>query len=142
MANNLGYSIDWEKHVVTLTKKFAEEANVYGTTAYGIVNGFRKDGFHIGVRKAEKRKACATRLTFKKMEQYLSFLANADEHIAELHAMMNIGKTQTNPYEFVRQWFLKNYPNFREIPKLNNDLEIDAPHLRLVDDEEKKAKEA
>lgn len=135
MANTRGYSIDWTKRVVTMTKKFAKEANEYGTPAYKTVNGFRKDGFQLTVKKAEKRKACPTRLTFKQMEQYLSCLTNADEHIAGLHAIMSIAKAQKNQYEHVRQWFLKNYPNFREIPKLNSDLRIEAPHLHLVDEE-------
>ena len=135
MANNQGYKIDWVKHVVTMTKKFADEANEYGTPAYKIVNGFRKDGFQLAVKKAERRKACPTRLTFRQMEQYLSCLTNADEHIAGLHAMMSVAKAQKNNYEPVRKWFLQNYPNFREIPKLNSDLQIVAPHLRLVDEE-------
>ena len=118
-----------------MTKKFADEANEYGTIAYNTVNGFRKDGFQLAVKKAEKRKACPTRLTFKQMEQYLSCLTNADDHIAALHAIMGVAKAQKNQYEHVRQWFLQNYPNFREIPKLNSDLQIDAPHLRLVDKE-------
>ena len=133
MANK-NYSIDWTKRVVTITKKFAEEANEYGTPAYQTVNGFRKDGFQISVRKAEKRKACPTRLTFKQMEQYLSCLTDADDHIKGLYAIMEIAKAQNNPYEHVRQWFLKNYPNFREIPKLNSNLQIVAPHLRLVEE--------
>ena len=135
MANNQGYKIDWTTRVVTMTKKFAEEANEYGTPAYNTVNGFRKDGFQLAVKKTEKRKACPTRLTFKQMEQYLSCLTNADDHIAALHAIMGVAKAQKNQYEHVRQWFLQNYPNFREIPKLNSDLQIDAPHLRLVDKE-------
>lgn len=136
MANNKGYNIDWAKRVVTMTKKFADEANEYGTPAYKIVNGFRKDGFQITVRKTEKRKACPTRVTFEQMEQYLSCLTNADEHIAGLHAMMSVAKAQKNNYEPVRKWFLQNYPNFREIPKLNCDLLIEAPHLRVVSEKE------
>lgn len=120
-----------------MTKKFADEANEYGTPAYTTVNGFRKDGFQIAVKKPEKRKACPTRLTFKQMEQYLSCLTNADEHIAGLHAMINVAKAQKNNYEPVRKWFLQNYPNFREIPKLNGDLLIDAPHFRLVNEEKR-----
>lgn len=132
------YKIDWTKRVVTMTKKFADEANVYGSPAYKIVNGFRKDGFMLSVNKPEKRKACPTRLTFRQMETYLSCLTNADEHIAGLHAIQEIAKAQNNPYEHVRQWFIKNYPNFREIPRLNSDLQIEAPHLRLVDEDEAK----
>ena len=138
MANK-NYSIDWTKRVVTMTKKFADEANEYGSPAYRIVNGFRKDGFQLAVKKPEKRKACPTRLTFRQMETYLSCLTNADEHIAGLHAMMEIAKAQNNQYEHVRKWFLKNYPNFREIPKLNSNLQIEAPHLTLVDETESKS---
>ncbi len=59
MANNQGYKIDWEKHVVTMTKKFADEANEYGTPAYKIVNGFRKDGFQLTVGFRVQRSSCA-----------------------------------------------------------------------------------
>lgn len=132
MANNKGYNIDWTKRVVTMTKKFADEANEYGTPAYKTVNGFRKDGFQITVRKTEKRKACPTRVTFKQMEQLLSCMTDPDERLAELHAIMEVAKVQKNQYEYVRQWFLLNYPNFREYQTMDANYRIVAPKLHLL----------
>ena len=38
-------------------------------------------------------------------------MSNPDERLAELHAVMDAGKGQKNQYEYVRKWFLANYPN-------------------------------
>ncbi len=132
MAKTQDYRIDWTKRVVTMTKQFAIKANEYDSTEYNIVKGFRMDGFKIEVRKTEKRKACPTRVTFKQMEQLLSCMTDPDERLAELHAIMEVAKAQKNQYEYVRQWFLLNYPNFREYQAMDANYRIVAPKLHLL----------
>ena len=129
------YEINWSTNTITLTKKFAEEANQYGTEAYNLLMDVRAKGFHIEVRKAAPRKSCPTRITFKKMEIILSCMDYADERLAQLHAVMDAGKGQKNQYEYVRRWFLKNYPNFAEIPTLNESCCIVAPRVALLPEE-------
>ena len=92
----------------------------------------KSKGFRISVRKTEPRKACPTRVTFKQMEITLSCMDHPDERLAELHAIMDAGKGQKNQYEYVRRWFLANYPHYREIPVLDADHRIIAPRLHLL----------
>lgn len=132
-TKNVGYTINWKTNTVSMTKKFASEASEYGTTAYDALMDLRKSGFRIEVRETPKRKACPTRITFAKMKQYLSRLTDADERIAEIDAIIAAGKAQKNQYEYVRQWFILNYPNFRDVnPLMNEKHQIVAPKLHLL----------
>ncbi len=126
------YEINWNTNTFTMTKKFAEEASIYGTAAYNMLMDVRSKGFNIEVRKAEKRAACPTRVTFKQMENYISCLEDADERLEELHAVMNAAKGQKNQYEYVRKWYLANYPRFAEIPVMNTNCHIVAPRIQLL----------
>ena len=130
--NKQGYSINWQTNTMTMTKKFAEEANQYGSDAYNLLMDVKSKGFHINVRQSKPRKACPTRMTFNQMETYISCLNDADGRLEELHAVMDAGKGQKNQYEYVRRWFLANYPHYREIPVLDADHRIIAPRLHLL----------
>ena len=126
------YEINWNTNTVTMTKKFAEEANQYGTDAYKMLMDVRSNGFKVVVRKDKPRKSCPTRITFKKMETILSCMSGPDERLAELHAVMDAGKGQKNQYEYVRKWFLANYPNFDAIPDLDSENHIVARHWNAL----------
>ena len=130
--NKQGYSINWQTNTITMTKKFAEEANQYGSEAYNLLMDVKSEGFHITVRQTKPRKACPTRVTFKQMEITLSCMDRPDERLAELHAIMDAGKGQKNQYEYVRQWFLLNYPHYREIPVVDSNYRIVAPRLHVL----------
>ena len=125
------YEISWRTNTITMTKKFAAEANQYGTEAYNLLMDVRSKGFHIVIKKYKPRKACPTRITFKQMETILSCMDYADERLEQLHAVMDAGKGQKNQYEYVRRWFLKNYPHFAEIPVLDTNCRLVAPHVTL-----------
>ena len=84
--NKQGYSINWQTNTITMTKKFAEEANQYGSDAYNLLMDVKSKGFHINVRQSKPRKACPTRVTFKQMEITLSCMDHPDERMAELNA--------------------------------------------------------
>jgi hypothetical protein len=130
--NKQGYSINWQTNTITMTKKFAEEANQYGSEAYNLLMDVKSKGFHINVRQSKPRKACPTRITFKQMEITLSCMDYADERLAQLHAVMDAGKGQKNQYEYVRRWFLANYPHFCEIPVLNTNCHLVAPRVDML----------
>ena len=129
---NQNYKIDWTNNTITMTKKFAEEANQYGTPAYNLLMDVRSKGFQVVVRKAAPRKACPSRMTFRQMEIYLSCLTNPDERLAQLHTVMAESKSQRNPYEHVRKWFNLNYPNFTDIPVLDSNNRIIASPVKIL----------
>ena len=133
MANmKNGYKINWKTNTVTMTRSFTVKASVYGTDEYNMLLDLREKGFKMVLPVAKKRKACPTRVTFKKIEQLLSCMNDADERLAEFHATAEYAKGQKNPYEYVRQWFLLNYPNFREYQEMDTNYRIVAPKLHLL----------
>ena len=132
---DLGYKINYKTNTVTMTKKFAAEAGEYGTEAYHMLMDVRSKGFNIIVRESKPRKACPTRITFKQMEIILSCMDYADERLEQLHTVMDAGKGQKNQYEYVRRWFLANYPHFAEIPVLSTSCHVVAPRVEMVSEE-------
>jgi len=132
MKKNLGYTINWKTNTITMTKKFAEKANEYGTTEYEMLMDVKSKGFTIAEKESKPRKACPSRITFKQMETILSCMNEPDERLAELHAVMAYSRGLKNPYEYVRKWFLLNYPNFYEMPVLDVNYRIVAPRLNLL----------
>ena len=130
--NIKGLKLDWKKNTATVTNSFMAKASEYGTDEYTALLNVRADGFRINVPTPKKRKACPTRVTFKQMEQLLSCMTDPDERLAELHAIMDVAKAQKNRYEYVRQWFLLNYPNFREYQAMDANYRIVAPKLHLM----------
>ena len=132
---DLGYKINYKTNTVTMTKKFAAEAGEYGTEAYHMLMDVRSKGFNIVVHEAKPRKACPSRLTFKQMEIILSCMDYADERLEQLHAVMDAGKGQKNQYEYVRRWFLANYPHFAEIPVLSTSCHVVAPRVEVIPEE-------
>ena len=139
-TKNPGYSINWQTNTITMTKKFAAEANIYGSEAYNMLLDVKSKGFRIAVQPTQPRQACPTRVTYKQMEITLSCMSDPDERLAELHAIMDAAKGQKNPYEYVRRWFLANYPNYREIPMLDANHCIVAPRLHVLPVVEEKVK--
>lgn len=124
------YDINWDTNTLTMTKKFAAQANTYGTEAYNLVMDVRSKGFHTVIRQETKpRAACPTRVTFKQMEAILSCMDNADVRLEQLHIVMDMGKGQKNQYEYVRKWFLANYPNYRDIPTFDDKNNIIGPRV-------------
>ena len=123
------YEINWSANTITMTKKFAAEANQYGTEAYNTLMDMRSKGFLIVVRESKPRKACSTRISFMQMETLLSCMDYADERLEQLHAVMGASRGQKNPYEYVRRWFLENYPHFNELPVLDANCRIVAPRV-------------
>ena len=126
------YEINWSTNTITMTKKFATEANQYGTEAYNMLMDVRAKGFKIVVRETKPRKACPTRVTFAQMETILSCMDYADERLEQLHAVIGASRSQKNPYEYVRHWFLEKYPHFTEIPVLDANCRIVAPRVTML----------
>lgn len=129
------YEINWSTNTITMSKKFAAAASQYGSEAYNMLMDMRSKGFQIVVRESKPCKARSTRITFKQMETLLSCMDYANERLAQLHAVMNAGKSQKSQYAYVRRWFCENYPRFNEIPVLDSNYHIVAPRVILLPEE-------
>jgi len=114
------YSFDIETNTLTVNNQFAENAYIPGKDEYNVFKQLREDfpGMTI-IRKPDRKKA-STGLTYDKMERYISLYSNADELLPIFETVKMIGSTQKNPYQYTKNWFMKQFPDFYEMPTFEN----------------------
>ena len=66
-------------------------------------------------------------LTYEKMERYIRVFDNADELLTDFYVALEQSKVQPSPYHFVRDWFVRQFPNYKEIPTRENGMLIADP---------------
>ena len=140
MIKKLGYKIDWKNNVVTMSKQFAREASQHGTPEYEIMRDARNNGFIIAEKRPQRRRKCATRITFGQMRNHIKCLNDVDRRLSELDAVIQLGKSENNQYEYVRKWFFENYPDFGKIPYRDAEGDLVMAGIKLVHQDEKPLK--
>ena len=110
MSSSKGYKINWNRNTMIMTKGFADKARVIGSQEYEDLMKMRTNGFHVVEKWHKPRKACPTRLTYRKMRNYIATRSDANERFAEFRKAIEESKSYHNPYEYVRQWFIKTFP--------------------------------
>ena len=115
----VGYRHDHENQTITLTKKFYKASSIVGTKEYNTLCRLRKDfsNYKIIVRTIEKnedKKKSNLHLTYKNMRNYIISTHGEDStEIATFESTIKLSKIKTGPYAFVKDWFLKTYPDAR-----------------------------
>ena len=136
MSKNNGYDIDWNRNTFIMTKRFAERASQIGTDEYEKMMEMRANGFHIVEKYYRPRKACPTRLTYKKMSNYIATLPDSKKWFTELNNVIEESKSFPNPYEHVRQWFMKTFPKHVESLNAHGAKKVVPLRLQVVADAE------
>ena len=118
------YKIDFEKQTLTITKDFAERAENINSEEYSILMKVRNDFPNMKVlnysHKAPKRANKNKGLTYTRMENYIRLFDNAEELLKMFELVKRASKIQKNSYLFVNQWFLATFPDFFEMPTVEN----------------------
>lgn len=82
-----------------LTQKLAEHPDF--TVTEKVIN-----------QKANKK--TYKKLTFEKMEEYISYLSNSKERLEEFEAVKKIADARGAKYPLTKKWFLEKYPEYKE----------------------------
>ena len=117
-----GYKVDFAKETIVVTKKFMEEASVINSAAFKEMLTLRKLGMAIVVREVKPRKK--NTITFAQMIQYISLVEHSDAYLAEFNVIRAEAGSKNARYNRVLKWFLKTFPNFYELPALNEKNKI------------------
>lgn len=116
--NKSGYKIDYATNTLYMNYKFASAAMVYNTAEYNRIQDIRKDfpNIRIITRAGRKKTTCnaSKNLTYKNMEKYISVQDNAEELMAAFEIAKQESKCQTSRYAYVRNWFVTQFPNYKE----------------------------
>ena len=115
------YSIDFLTNTITVSKKFLADASHTDTLAYKKMLELRNLGMTLVV---EQQKRAKNRLSYNRMEAYISCLADAERYLNEFEAVREASIGNPNPYSYVYRWFTKTFPERNEIPEFDENYHI------------------
>ena len=123
------YKMDFTTNTLTITKDFEKKAMNVNSVEYQTLKQLRADFPTLRIiRKASpKRKSSLARPTYDKMVKFLSCQANSAILLKEFAEVREYSKAQENPYQFVREWFFANFPNYQSIPQFDEAGKLIAP---------------
>jgi len=112
--------IDPIENKIIVTKKFAKAAGVLNSPEYKILQQARMEnpGFPVALReikKAEKKNSYRN-LSFENMELYIrETRGDGSQEMKDFNRVKELAKIQAGPYAYVKTWFLKQFPSYREL---------------------------
>ena len=116
------YRFDFNTQTLTITKEFAKKMMDPTSTEYQIYIQLRNDfpNFQMKERTTNRKKPNPYKgLTFAKMENYISLHENAEELLILFKAVKAAGNSQNNKTKYVADWFMSQFPNYKEMPVFN-----------------------
>ena len=132
------YRIDFTKMTLTMTADFALKAYDPTTEEYEILTRLQKDFPRLRVvrktHRSPKTANPAKGLTYERMEKYIRLFDNADE----LMDLFQKVKSADRGYQFVKAWFVKQFPHYKEVPEFKNGklyvVPVEAPNAEELDE--------
>lgn len=138
-----GYKIDFANNTLYMNYKFAQAANNPQSEEYRLVAGIKKDFPKIKVitRAGRKQTTCnaSKRLTYANMESYIK--GQTEMNVEELLYLFELAKIESkcakSPYAFVRDWFVKQFPDYQECKTFERNKVIPFAEAAPQENEEK-----
>ena len=123
------YTMNFTNNTLTITKEFEKRAMDVNSPEYSTLKQLRADFPHLRVVKkaSPKRRNNISRPSYDKIVKYLSCQSNATILLNEFAEIREYSKAQENPYQFVREWFMRNFPDYQKIPTFDSKGNILAP---------------
>ena len=116
----MNYRIDFTTMTLTMTAEFADNAYNPATEEYAILTRLQKDFPQLRVvrktHRSPKSANPAKGLTFERMEKYIRLHENAEELLDLFQKVKAAGRG----YLYVKAWFIKQFPNYNDIPNFIN----------------------
>ena len=118
------YKMNFATKTLTVTKAFAEAALIANSEASKIIANCHAlcPNLRIAYRthKSSKTSNPAKGMTYDRMECYISAFADGAEALAEFEKVKEFSLSQSNRYKYVHDWFVKRFPNYKELPTIIN----------------------
>ena len=130
------YKFDLTTQTFFISKDFQRAALVPDSDENRLIKECRELCPNLKIRVLPPSKSRNQRkgLTYAKMEHYIGLFDNAAELLESFRIVKEAAKSQRNPYQYVYDWFMMNFPDFYEMPNIvNGKLYAPAHPLELVD---------
>ena len=127
-----GYKIDVLNNKVYLTASFLRAASRLGTPEYNELLALRRELPDYGFQKAETDRKKTTNknknLTYAKMRDHIKAVygetQKADEMLKMMERVEALSRIQANPYKYVHDWFVNEFPNYTSAATQHNFEEL------------------
>lgn len=132
---NKGYRIDYENRTIIVTKEFQSNASDMRRHEYRIMKTLLQDfpGFEVARKEPGKKKSPASKLTYEKMEQYISKQPNKEILLRDFSEVRFPGHClKPAPYGVVRKWFTLNCPNYNKMTLFDDNGNIIRPEQKAA----------
>lgn len=122
------YKINFTANTITISKSFALAASDPSKPEFETLS--KLQAAYPGMRIVHKThrspsKANANKgLTYERMEGYINLHENAAELLDKYKAVKAIAATQKSPYKLIRNWFMKQFPDYGKLPNINSNGKI------------------
>ena len=98
------------------TKKFLKQAMIYGTDEYYELRNFKEENPKVKVltrkiRRKEGKRVNNKNLTYVNMINYIKNQPNSQDLLNEFNHQKVLASIMPNPYNHVKNWFLKTLNN-------------------------------
>lgn len=134
----LNYRVDFSTMTLIMTAEFADRAYNPNTDEYAVLTRLTKDFPDLRVvrktHRSPKSANPAKGLTFERMEKYIRLHENADELLDLFQKVKAAGRG----YLYVKAWFVKQFPNYNDIPNFIDGklrtVPVEAPEAEALED--------
>ena len=101
-----------------VTKKFAKQANIFGTPEYKMWREFKKENKRArmetkNIKRNPDKKTCRN-ITYNNITIFINEQDNAESLLKEFQKQLELAKIQKSPYHYVVDWFVKRFPDYTE----------------------------
>lgn len=111
-------------NTLTLSRAFVRQAENTESEEYKFVKRMRDEIPGLVVVRQPKqvhRRSPRENLSVKAMKDYIRCVRDSEARLAELDSVVTASKLQEHPLRYIRDWFMKNYPNYDSIPVFDED---------------------
>lgn len=127
-----GYKIDVLNNKVLLTGSFLRAAGRLGTPEYKTMMDLRRElpeyKFEEETTTRKKTTNKNKNLTYQNMRGHIQAVygdtQKGKEALETLDKVVALSKIQSNPYKYVRDWFVNEFPNYNSAASLYNCEEL------------------
>ena len=121
MKKSTGFSANAPRFVddthVCVTKSFAKNARIFGTTEYKMWRAIKADCPNAEmvtktIKKNPNKKNDTKNMTYERMAIYIREQDEAATLMVEFKKQIALSKVQTNPYRCVLAWFVQKFKDY------------------------------
>ena len=128
MKHGRQYEINHAKKIVTVTRKFLDEAAEFDSDAFKLMMKFEDLGFRVVQQKRTVKprteKSKPRLLTYRMMKDYLAQLDDAEAMMGRFETLCDSVKSCPDRLKQVNNWFRETFPRYGTVPEFDEEYRI------------------